>query len=97
MLVLLIDRELYERTSQSCEQIFYRQHPCDLFDVRMLLEEDGISGNIFVGFLTNIQGHPRPINEVMALNWQSLNEKFRTEFEGMTAEEVDLDDLTPVG
>lgn len=73
-----------------------RQHPRDLFDVRMLLEENGISRDIFVGFLTYLLGHPRPINEVMAPNWHPIDEKFRTEFQGMTIEEVHLDDLKPV-
>lgn len=73
-----------------------RQHPRDLFDVGMLLGEDSISRDIFVGFLTYVLGHPRPINEVMAPNWQPLDEKFRAEFEGMTVEAVELDDLAAV-
>jgi hypothetical protein len=73
-----------------------RQHPRDLFDVRMLLEEGSISREIFVGFLTYVLGHPRPINEVMAPNWQSLDETFYKEFDGMTFKTVDLEDLVSV-
>lgn len=71
-----------------------RQHPRDLFDVRMLLNSDGISRDIFVGFLTYLLGHPRPINEVMNPNWQLLDERFKSEFDGMTFEPVTLEELT---
>lgn len=73
-----------------------RQHPRDLFDVRVLLEQEGITRDIFVGFLTYTLSHPRPINEVMAPNWQPLEDKFYTEFEGMTAEIITFDDLASV-
>lgn len=73
-----------------------RQHPRDLFDVQMLLEAEGITRDIFVGFLTYAIGHPRPINEVMAPNWQPLSERFHREFEGMTFAAVDLDTLASV-
>lgn len=70
-----------------------RQHPRDLFDVRMLLKEEGISREIFVGFITYALSHPRPINEVMAPRWQPLERTFQSEFQGMTFEPVELDDL----
>jgi len=73
-----------------------RQHPRDLFDVCMLLENEGISRDILVGFLTYTLSHPRPIHEVMAPNWQPLSEKFKVEFEGMTFESVKLQDLVAV-
>lgn len=73
-----------------------RQHPRDLFDVRMLLKNEGISREILVGFLTYALSHPRPIHEVMAPNWQPLSEVFKTEFDGMTFEKVELEDLVAV-
>ncbi|MCF1429259.1 MAG: nucleotidyl transferase AbiEii/AbiGii toxin family protein [Shewanella sp.] len=73
-----------------------RQHPRDLFDVRILLAEEGISRDIFVGFITYVLSHPRPINEVMNPNWQVLDEKFHTEFDGMTFDAVELEDLNSV-
>ena len=73
-----------------------RQHPRDLFDVRMLLDEEGISREIFVGFLTYALGHPRPIHEVMSPHWQPLEERFKAEFDGMTFQTVKLDDLMAV-
>lgn len=73
-----------------------RQHPRDLFDVRMLLENEGISREILVGFLTYALSHPRPINEVMSPNWQPLSEIFNAEFDGMTFKSVELEDLMAI-
>ncbi|CCW30487.1 Ync [Xenorhabdus nematophila F1] len=73
-----------------------RQHPRDLFDVKMLLNEEGISRDIFIGFLTYALSHKRPINEIMAPNWQSMGEKFSREFEGMTLEQVELAELEAI-
>ena len=73
-----------------------RQHPRDFFDVRKLLGEEGISREILVGFLTYVLSHPRPINELMAPHWQPINEKFKAEFDGMTFEAIEFEDLVAV-
>lgn len=61
-----------------------RQHPRDLFDVKLLLENEGISRDIMIGFLTYVLSHPRPIHEVMKPKWKDLSPVFHTEFKGMT-------------
>ncbi|WCE31228.1 nucleotidyl transferase AbiEii/AbiGii toxin family protein [Vibrio sp. SCSIO 43137] len=73
-----------------------RQHPRDLFDVLVLIKNEGISREIFVGFITYALGHPRPINELMTPNWRSLDKEFHIEFEGMTVSAVSLDELKQV-
>jgi predicted nucleotidyltransferase component of viral defense system len=73
-----------------------RQHPRDLFDVRMLLAAEGITREIFVGFLAYTLGHPRPISEVMNPRWKDLSDAFQQEFEGMTNEPVNLEELLEV-
>ncbi|MBC8952621.1 nucleotidyl transferase AbiEii/AbiGii toxin family protein [Xenorhabdus sp. PB62.4] len=70
-----------------------RQHPRDLFDVQILLAEEGISREIFVGFLTYTLSHPRPIHEVMAPLWQEIEKNFHSEFTGMTNKPVELHQL----
>ena len=70
-----------------------RQHPRDLFDVHMLLAEEGITREIFVGFLTYTLSHPRPIHEVMSPRWKDLADVFHTEFKGMTNEPIQLEVL----
>lgn len=71
-----------------------RQHPRDLFDVAKLLKNEGITREIFVGFLTYLLSHPRPINEVLSPNWRSQATVFAQEFSGMTFETVSLEELT---
>lgn len=70
-----------------------RQHPRDLFDVKLLLESEGIPREILVGFLTYVLSHPRPIHEVMQPKWKDLSTVFRSEFEGMTFVPVTEDEL----
>lgn len=70
-----------------------RQHPRDLFDVKMLLAEEGITRGILIGFLTYTLSHPRPINEVMSPRWKELDASFQAEFNGMTIVPVGLDEL----
>lgn len=73
-----------------------RQHPRDLFDVRMLLAEEGITREIFVGFLAYTLSHPRPIHEVMNPHWKDIEPAFQQEFDGMTNTPVTLTDLLAV-
>lgn len=73
-----------------------RQHPRDLFDVRMLLAAEGITREIFVGFLAYTLGHPRPISEVMDPRWKDISGAFQQEFEGMTNKPVSLEELLEV-
>lgn len=73
-----------------------RQHPRDLFDVAKLLNNEGINRELFVGFLTYVLSHPRPINEVLSPNWRSLDKIFAQEFSGMTFEIVTVEELSAV-
>jgi DNA gyrase/topoisomerase IV subunit B len=70
-----------------------RQHPRDLYDVNILIKEQGISREIFIGFLTYVLSHPRPIHEIMSPRWKSLDEIYHREFKGMTVEPIMLDEL----
>lgn len=49
-----------------------RQHPRDLFDVKMLLKSDGINRSLFNGFITYLLSHNRPISEVMQPRWKDI-------------------------
>lgn len=70
-----------------------RQHPRDLFDVKLLLENEGINREIFIGFVTYMLSHPRPMHEIMQPNWKSMSEQFSREFDGMTITKVSLTEL----
>jgi predicted nucleotidyltransferase component of viral defense system len=61
-----------------------RQHPRDLFDVKLLLENEGLTEEIKYGFLVALISHMRPINEL--LNPTSIDQRdaFETQFSGMS-------------
>ncbi|MBE5075094.1 nucleotidyl transferase AbiEii/AbiGii toxin family protein [Erythrobacteraceae bacterium E2-1 Yellow Sea] len=70
-----------------------RQHPRDLFDVRDLLANEGISDELRRAFLVYLISHNRPMAEVLAPTRKPLNEEFERGFIGMTQENVELADL----
>ena len=70
-----------------------RQHPRDLFDVSILLQNGGIDRKIFVGFLANLLSHNRPLSEVMTPRWKDITRTFQTEFKGMTFKEATIAEL----
>mgnify|MGYP000870972881 CR=1 FL=1 len=69
-----------------------RQHPRDLFDVLNMLEKPGLMREIFDGFLCYLAGHPRPIAELLAPNWDTarIATLYAQEFSGMTQQETSL-------
>lgn len=73
-----------------------RQHPLDLFDIKLLLENEGISDGIVKAFVFYLISHPRPIVEVLNPGLQNISQVFKNEFAGMTSEDVKLEDLISV-
>ena len=70
-----------------------RQHPRDLFDVMLMLREEGLTREIFEGFLVYLISHGRPIAELLSPRWKKLDGIFQAEFTGMTRESVTLEQL----
>lgn len=63
-----------------------RQHPRDLFDVKYLLENEGFSEEIKVGFLLCLLSSDRPLHELLNPNFQDQRTAMANHFEGMSAE-----------
>ena len=61
-----------------------RQHPRDLFDVSLLLANEGITRKIMNGFLCYLVSHKRPIHEVLNPKFKNQQNTLETEFTGMT-------------
>jgi predicted nucleotidyltransferase component of viral defense system len=61
-----------------------RQHPRDLFDIHLLLENEGFSDEIRRGFITLLISNSRPINELISPNLLDQRATFDTQFAGMT-------------
>ena len=70
-----------------------RQHPRDLYDVRLLLAEDGVSDDLRRAFNAYVLQSRRPLNVILAPPRRDLAPKYAQEFEGMTVEPVSLQDL----
>lgn len=61
-----------------------RQHPRDLFDVKDLLENEGFTEEIKVGFLFTLLSSKRPIKEILFPNLINQEQAFANQFMGMT-------------
>src|SRR5216683_4424696 len=70
-----------------------RQHPRDLFDVRDLIANEGISDALRQAFIVYLLSHDRPMSEVLAPTRKDISDEFLRGFEGMTAEAVSRDEL----
>lgn len=70
-----------------------RQHPRDLFDIKILLDNEGITDEIRKGFLVYLCSHDRPMHEVFSPNFKDLKKIYTKEFAEMTVNPVPLEDL----
>ena len=70
-----------------------RQHPRDLFDVRDLLANEGITDDLRRAFIVYLLSHDRPMGEVLASKQNDIAAEYARGFEGMTAEPVPLAEL----
>lgn len=70
-----------------------RQNPRDLFDIRDLLANEGISDELREAFLVYLMSHGRPMAEVLAARLKDIQQEFETNFVGMTQEPVSLGEL----
>ncbi len=73
-----------------------RQHPRDLFDVKLLLENEGITDDIRKAFVIYLASHPRPMSELLKPNLKNIEQAFQSQFQGMTDTPVNLTDLLEV-
>lgn len=70
-----------------------RQHPRDLFDVRGLLANEGISDELRKAFIVYLLSHNRPMAEVLAPVRLDIAAEFNRGFGDMTEPPVILDEL----
>lgn len=73
-----------------------RQHPRDLFDVKLLMENEGITVGMVKAFVFYLISHDRPMVEVLNPGLQDISQLFENEFAGMSSEDVKLEDLISV-
>ena len=73
-----------------------RQHPRDLFDVMMMLEEGGITPRMRRAFTVYLAGHNRPMHELLSPRPKDIRAEFESDFVGMTNREVSIEQLEDV-
>lgn len=61
-----------------------RQHPRDLFDVKLMLDRFGLSDEIKLGLIAALVSHGRPIIEILDPSAKDQRDVFKAKFEGMT-------------
>ncbi|MDF1670203.1 MAG: nucleotidyl transferase AbiEii/AbiGii toxin family protein [Roseovarius sp.] len=70
-----------------------RQHPRDLFDVRYLLANEGITDSLRQAFLVYIVSHNRPAVETLSPRRKDIVHDFAENFAGMAVASVTIEDL----
>ncbi len=70
-----------------------RQHPRDLFDVKCLLDNEGITDPIKKSFFVHLVSHSRPMAELLNPRYQDIKKAFENEFKGMCFAKVSLLEL----
>lgn len=70
-----------------------RQHPRDLFDVKLLLDNEGFTDDIRKALLVYIISHPRPISELLQPHCKDIAALYDGEFKSMAEIDVPLIEL----
>jgi hypothetical protein len=70
-----------------------RQHPRDLFDVKLLLENEGIGDELLSVFVVYLISGNRPLAEMIAPQFQPLEAVFDAQFKGMTKQPISVAEL----
>lgn len=73
-----------------------RQHPRDLFDVKILFENEGITEEIRKAFIVYLISGDRPIHELLNPNRIDIQSSFVQEFASMTREPVEFHTLIKI-
>jgi hypothetical protein len=70
-----------------------RQHPRDLFDIKLLLDNEGITDEIRKSFIVHLVSHSRPMAELLRPHYQNIKKVFENEFDGMAFVKIPLREL----
>lgn len=70
-----------------------RQHPRDLFDIKLLFETEGITPPIRKAFVVYLASHNRPMHELLEPHRIDFRAVFENEFSGMTLTAITYNEL----
>ncbi|MCY4643202.1 MAG: CRISPR-associated helicase Cas3' [Bacteriovoracales bacterium] len=70
-----------------------RQHPRDLFDIKLLFDEGGITEKMKQSFIVHLISNKRPFHEMLHPRFKDITKTYRSEFEGMALYKISLEDI----
>jgi hypothetical protein len=70
-----------------------RQHPRDLFYVKLLLDETKITDDLKKGFIFCLLGDDRPFHEILSPNPLNQESVLKNQFQGMTSDPFTYEDF----
>ena len=73
-----------------------RQHPRDLFDIKLLSEAGGLNKELSQAFVVYLASHNRPMSELLSPNFQDFRQVYESEFKGMSSIEVSYKELEKI-
>lgn len=73
-----------------------RQHPRDLFDVKWLLENEGLNDEIRKALIIYLASHNRPMAELLRPQFKDISAIYAGEFANMAETDVPLEELVVV-
>ena len=73
-----------------------RQHPRDLFDVKLLSDDTGITADIRRAFVVYLASHDRPMAELLSPKLRDITPLYDDQFVGMAREEVSVEELVEI-
>ena len=71
----------------------HRRHPRDLFDVKLLYENEGITDELFRAFMVYVASSGRPMHELLGSAAGIDEQLYQTQFVGMTREAMPMETL----
>ncbi len=73
-----------------------RQHPRDLFDIKILFENEGITAEIRKGFIVYLSSHGQTMSQLLNPTRKNIEKEFAEEFAEMPTKPVALKELLMV-
>lgn len=73
-----------------------RQHPRDLFDIKFLLDNEGLTEELRKALLVYLVSHPRPLSELLRPQLKDISGVYEGEFRNMAEIDVQKDELEAI-
>jgi predicted nucleotidyltransferase component of viral defense system len=70
-----------------------RQHPRDLFDIKILLDSGGFNEQTKKGFIVHLISHPRPMVELLNPSFVDTRDIYEKDLKNMVLENVEYEEL----